>query len=55
LDEEYDYLVGKYKGYKLVVEEFINEINNRYDQIRIQLPTGTNKEVRFEINNFYIK
>ncbi len=53
VDAEYDYLDGKYGEYQLVSQEFIGEAVKQYDLLRIQLPDGTDKDIWFEITEFY--
>ena len=55
VDAEYDYLDSRYGEYELVSQEFIDEADRQYDLLKIQLPDGTEKEVWFDITDFYGK
>ena len=55
IDAEYDYLESKYGEFELLSQEFIGEADRQYDLLRIQLPDGTEKEVFFDLTDFYGK
>ena len=55
VDAEYDYLDSKYGEYELVSQVFIGDANKQYDFLRIRLPDDTEKELWFDITDFYGK
>lgn len=53
VDAEYDFLESKYGNYELVSQEFVGEVNNKYDVLTIKLSDGSSKEVWFDVSDFY--
>ncbi len=53
VDAEYDFLESRYGNYELVSQEFVGEVNNKYDVLIIKLSDGSSKEVWYDITDFY--
>lgn len=55
VDAEYNYLDSKLGEYELVSQDLLDEGDNQYDVLNIKLHGSEEKEVWFDITDFYGK
>ncbi len=53
VDAEYDYLDSNFVEYEFLLQVFLGEPDKQYDLLKILLPDGTEREIWFEITDFY--
>jgi hypothetical protein len=55
VNAEYNWIAGKYPGYKTRGQSLNNYKNKPYDIIHITTPDGKEMDIYFDISNFYGK
>ena len=55
VDAEYNFLQKKYEDFEIESQIFVGEADKKYDVLSIKLPYASEKEIYFDVSNFYGK